>query len=91
MRWYDGLAIVIFAVAAMGAWMVQLVRQDKKRAWLAWAAALSPACFYVAARTGGSAEMALVAGVLGGPALGAAMVFLPRSRDVLNNWRDGEF
>ncbi|MBO9547683.1 hypothetical protein [Caulobacter sp.] len=90
MRWYDGLAIVLFALAAMGAWMVNLVQNDKKIWWLAWTAALAPVCFYVVARSGGSAEAALAAGILGGPALAAWIAFVPRLRDVVANWLDGE-
>lgn len=88
MRWYDGLAILLVALGVMAGWMVLLVTSSKGRGWLVLAAVLAPACFYAVARGGGSPEAALAAGLIGGPLLAAGMVYVPRGRDVVTNWKE---
>lgn len=91
MRWYDGLAVLIVALGMMAGWMVLLVNGNKGRAWLILAAVFAPACFYATARADGSPEAALAAGLLGGPLLAAWMVYVPRLRDVIREWKNGDW
>jgi hypothetical protein len=89
-RWYDGIAILLVALGMMAGWMVLLVTSNKGRGWMVLAAVFAPACFYVVARSGGSPEAALAAGVIGGPLLAAGMVYVPRVRDVVVSWKEEE-
>lgn len=87
MRWYDGLAIVVFALALMGAWMVMLVRKKHfPDHWFALTAALTPGIFYWVARSGASPELALAAAVFGGPTSAVLIIILPGRHNTF--WRD---
>jgi hypothetical protein len=90
MRWYDGLAILFVALGVMVGWMVLLVTTNRARGWLVFAAVFALGCFYAVARGGGSPEAALAAGLIGGPLLAAWLVYAPRLRDVIRNWKNEE-
>ncbi len=87
MRWYDGLAILIFALALMGAWMVMLVREKRfPDHWFALAAVLTPGIFYFVARNGASPEQALGAAIFGGPICAVLIIVWPTRGNTF--WRD---